>query len=67
MYTKGSSSEPGEYIADAKYRVVWYHSKQANTVRELRVQRPDGMLVVIICKQDGTTGLHSCEVIITYG
>lgn len=54
-----------QFYLDEKYKVVWYHFKEKEiTYKELRVQKPDETLVPITYRQDSSTGLHSCEVVL---
>ena len=49
------------FYLHSKYRVVWYCREES---AELRVERPDKSLVVVVYKQDKETGLYSCEVVL---
>ncbi len=56
------------YVA-SDYRVVWVRLIKdprhgGHRYKELRVLRPDGTFVLVTCKQDIDTGLHSCEVVL---
>ncbi len=65
-YTKKDAAQNLEnvlrFYIDAKCRVVWYRINGSTDPRQLGVQQPDGTIVPVTLKQDGNTGLHSCEV-----
>ena len=67
-YTKKEAARNLEnvlrFYVNGKYRVVWYAEAQGLPLTQLRVQLEDRSLIPVTHKQDGDTGLHSCEAIL---